>query len=238
MTWDNFSQFLGEILTIGGGGAVIAYGIFSLVGKKWLEKVFSEKLEEFKHKQDLQMEQYRFEINTLYNRILKIHDKEFDVLPTLWNKLQCASREALIFTSPYREYPDLNHMSNKQIEESLAKVNFSESQKSSIKQAADKLKAYEDQIFWVNYNKTAKLVDDLHEYILINKIFLNDELFTSVNQIDKILRDSLIELSVLKEAGEPIRRYKIFKNIRENLPKIENKIGMQIQQRLHYNDTN
>lgn len=184
------------------------------------------------------MEQYRFEINTLYNRILKIHDKEFDVLPTLWNKLQCASREALIFTSPYREYPDLNHMSNKQIEESLAKVNFSESQKSSIKQAADKLKAYEDQIFWVNYNKTAKLVDDLHEYILINKIFLNDELFTSVNQIDKILRDSLIELSVLKEAGEPIRRYKIFKNIRENLPKIENKIGMQIQQRLHYNDTN
>jgi len=65
------------------------------------------------------MEQYRREINALFNRVTNIHEKEFEVLPAAWNKLQNAAGWFAKFTSPYQEYPDLNSMTENQIEEIL-----------------------------------------------------------------------------------------------------------------------
>ena len=237
MSWDNFSQFIGEVITLSGGGALIAYGIFSFLGKKWLEKKFAEKLEEFKRKQDQQMEQYRFEINSLFNRILKVHEKEFEVLPTLWLKLQMAVGNVMAFTSPLQEYPDLDKLDNRQTDELLDKKGFTISQKEKIRVSINKNDNYRDMIFWIEYNKAAQFADDLHNYILFNKIFLSEDLFTSITQIDQILRGAMIDLEVAKDSGEPVRRSKIFMKIRKELPPMEDEIGKLIQQRLHYFDT-
>ena len=85
---ENIYKFIVEVILAGGGGALVAYGIFTYFGRSWLDNKFSKGLENFKHQQNLQMEQYRFEINSLFNRISKIHEKEFEVLPELWFKLQ------------------------------------------------------------------------------------------------------------------------------------------------------
>jgi len=79
---DKIIKFIIEVITVGGGATAIAYGAFTWFGKKWLEGEFAERLKAFKHQQNLQLEQYRYGIKALFSRITKIHEKEFEVLPT------------------------------------------------------------------------------------------------------------------------------------------------------------
>ena len=41
-------KFIGQIVAYGGGGAVIAYGLFVFLGKKKIENKFFQQLEEYK----------------------------------------------------------------------------------------------------------------------------------------------------------------------------------------------
>lgn len=75
-------KFIGNAVAIGGSAAAFAYAIFVWLGKKWLEERFARRLEDYKHKQNQELEHYRYQINALFNRITKIHEKEIEVLPT------------------------------------------------------------------------------------------------------------------------------------------------------------
>jgi len=44
-------NFIGAVVAYGGGGAAIAYLMFILLGKKWIENKFSQQLEEYKNEQ-------------------------------------------------------------------------------------------------------------------------------------------------------------------------------------------
>ena len=172
MVLNEIFGFIGKIIAFGGGSVAIAYSVFSLLGKKWLDNQFSKQLESFKHAQNLQMEQYRFEMNSLFNRIIKVHEKEFEVLPAMWFKLQEALGNVMDFTNPFQQYPDLNHMSENEVEETLRKTKLSLSQKQKIQKATDKNQTFIKNIFWSRLNETRKYVYDFHNYLLINKILL------------------------------------------------------------------
>src|SRR5207253_1510705 len=44
-------------------------------------------LERFRHEQAKEIEHLRHEINSLFSRVSKIHEREFEVLPAAWQKL-------------------------------------------------------------------------------------------------------------------------------------------------------
>lgn len=73
---DEFFQFIGKIIAVGGTTAAIAYAFFVFLGKKWLENRFSERLEAYKHKQNKELEEVRYRINAQFNRITKIHGRK------------------------------------------------------------------------------------------------------------------------------------------------------------------
>ena len=83
-------EFIGKVVAVGGTSAAVAYAIFVFVGRKWLETKFSERLEAYKHEQNKELEEIRFRINSQFNRITKIHEKEIEVLPESWIRLQKA----------------------------------------------------------------------------------------------------------------------------------------------------
>ena len=60
---------------------------FKLLASKWLENKFDKRLEDHKHKLENEREELKFKINSLLNRVTKIHEKEFEVLPIAWEKL-------------------------------------------------------------------------------------------------------------------------------------------------------
>ena len=87
---DEIYTFIGKIVAYGGGATVLAYAIFMFLGKKWIESKFDEKFAAFKHAQEQELERYRHQVNILLSRVTKIHEKEIEILPELWHKLQNA----------------------------------------------------------------------------------------------------------------------------------------------------
>jgi hypothetical protein len=63
------------------GVAVIAYKLFQHFGRSWLDQHFKIQLEELKQAKAMEIEHLKYEINSLFSRVSKIHDKEFELLP-------------------------------------------------------------------------------------------------------------------------------------------------------------
>lgn len=234
MTFEEIFEFIGKVFAIGGGAAAIAYWLFTYMGKKWLDGKFAERLEAFKHEQNLHMEQYRFEINSLFNRVTKIHEKEFEVLPMAWSKLQDALGRVGSFTSPLQTDPDLNSMNKVEVEESLAKTELTESQKDVIRQADNKNQTYIKTIFWYDLNDARKYVTEFHNYLLFNKIFLSTDLFDSFSKVDNLLSEALHEREIMERSRDYVPASKSFIKVRDETMSIVKNIEQHIQQRLHY----
>lgn len=236
MNIDNIWTAFMQILIAGGGSAAVAYYLFTKFGEKWLDKKFAERLEALRYAQNRELEHYRYEINALFNRVTKIHEKEFEVLPVVWEKLQMAFGRVLQFTSAYQEYPDINSMNNSRMEETLARTDFSESQKDEIRQAEDKTKTFINITFWHNLNQAHNAVTDFHNYFAVNKIFLGDELFESLTEADNFLRDALDKRELLELDRNAISSSEAYMTNRSKIQPLLSKIEGQIRHRLRYED--
>jgi hypothetical protein len=77
------------LAAVGGGGgcAAVAYLAFKFLATKWLENKFAERLEAYKHQQQKELEQLKFQINASFDRLTKLHQHEFQVLPDAWGVL-------------------------------------------------------------------------------------------------------------------------------------------------------
>lgn len=96
--------------------AVSTLGFFKWLGQRWLERKFAERFEAYKNEQRKELEEYKFRINSLFNKITKIHEKEIEVLPLTWQKLIDANGHVKAFISPYQELQDLNRMDSKELQ--------------------------------------------------------------------------------------------------------------------------
>jgi len=218
-------QFLGKVIAYGGGAAVVAYAIFTFLGKKWIENELNKKLE-----------QVRYRINTLFSRVTKIHEKEFEVLPEAWYKMQDALGRISHFTSLFQQYPDLNQMSQSALEEFLEKSRLHKFEKQELLQTSNKLSYYEDKIFWHEVRDVEEAFWDFHNYIIKNKIFLSLDLQEQFTKIDDVMWSAIVERKVGHEANDHEMWHKAYKKIKEEINPIRDVIEKLVQTRLHYHD--
>jgi hypothetical protein len=128
-------------LTLGGTVAA-AYGLFKLLGEKWIDQKFEKQMEAYKTEQSRELERLRHKINGVFDRTIRLHSKEFEVLPDLWGKLVEAHGWAWSYIMPLQSYPDIGRMDNEELEEFLVGKEFSKAQKRDITASSDKLKSY------------------------------------------------------------------------------------------------
>ena len=83
----NLNELLGHFLIIFGLSGSTAYGWFRFLGQKWIEQKFSKSLEEFKHEQAKEIAKQQLQIDSIFNRVSKLHDKEYEILPQIWKYL-------------------------------------------------------------------------------------------------------------------------------------------------------
>ena len=77
----DIGKFLVQLIAYGGGAVAIAYVVFIFLGKNVVENWFSKRMEAYKNAQAQELEEFKYKINALFNRVTKIHEKEFEVLP-------------------------------------------------------------------------------------------------------------------------------------------------------------
>lgn len=136
---DEILKFIGKLVVYGGGTVAIAYFAFVFLGKKWIENKFSQSLQKYKHEKNKELEEVRYKINSLFNRVTKIHEKEFEVLPHAWGLLHNAIAALTRFTSMLKQYPNLDLMTAPQLDELLKDSFLYEYQKEELKNNAKKL---------------------------------------------------------------------------------------------------
>lgn len=229
-------KFLGELGVIVG----IAFLFFRFLGKHWIENIFSENLEKYKHELNKELEQYRYKINALFNRVTKIHEIEFEVLPKAWLKMQDALGRISGLVSIMKSWTDLDRMSETAIEEFLDKSKLHEYEKDELRQSSRKLDYYQKTIFWHDLNEVQNAFWEFHNYIIRNKIFLSPDLKAKFAEIDDIMWAAIVEMKVGK--GSDSQRISqemcinAYKKIRDEVNPIMDSIEKLVQSRLHYHD--
>ncbi|TAW57488.1 hypothetical protein ELI17_14660 [Rhizobium ruizarguesonis] len=119
-------------LTVGGASAV-AYGLFKWLGEKWIDQKFAKQMEAYKSDQTRELERLRLKINAVFDRTVRLHTREFEVLPDLWGKLVEAHAWGSGYLSLIQSYPDVARMDEQELDEYLNRTTFMEAQKRDIK---------------------------------------------------------------------------------------------------------
>lgn len=235
---DEFQAILGQIVLVGGGAFALAYGLVRWLGEKWIEQRFAQRTEAFKREQNELLEEVRYQINTRFSRATRIHEKEFEVLPTAWKKLQDAYGHLASLASPLQEFPNLNQYTEAELEVFLSSCPLYNFQKEELRQQDDKMAYYRDKIFWIRLNQARIKLDEFRTYLRYNKIFLTGDLFSLFSKIEEVMIKAEIELE-MRAPDEPFRSQRerasgTWKELRNGVEPVMIEVESAVQRRLHF----
>ncbi|PCI39885.1 MAG: hypothetical protein COB46_07830 [Rhodospirillaceae bacterium] len=168
-----------QVIIGGGGGAVIAWGMFAFLGKSWVKNQFAKDLEEAKA-----------EISLLSSRRMKLHDKEYEVFPEMWEKLTQAFNSLERFIISFRQTPDFTRMTESKLKEWVEGSDLSDDEKSYFLETTDKHKAYMRILDFRDIHEAGNNLQKFHEHLQSNRIFLNPDIKDKFDEIDGLIRKS------------------------------------------------
>lgn len=230
----NISE-LGGIVVV---STVAAYAVFRFLSKKWIEDKFSKSLEEFKHRQDVEIKRLHLEIDATLSGTLKIQDKEFETLTETWAKLDEAYREVASVVSPLQQYPDLDRMSDAQLEEFLERTELRNTQKDKIRTSSEKCKSYQDEIYWHRIHKAKVAVSELQTYVIRYGIFFPKPIKDKFDEIISDLRAAYINHEIGIESEDFKIQQEGWTTIEKKVSPMVKKIGDEIHAQLRSHGTN
>jgi hypothetical protein len=182
MTIEMIFSWLGQLVAAGGGGALIAFGLFRYLGKSWIENQFARNLEAA-----------RSEIALLAARKMKLHDREYIVFPEVWSKLTKAYSSVGTTLYAISSVPNFKTMSLDDINDWINHSGFSEDEKHFLLKEQDKSQAYNRIFDFRNINKAYEDFFDYSTYLQSNRIFINPEIKEKFDRIDAILKEIWIK---------------------------------------------
>ena len=131
MSGETVFSLIGEVVAAGGGGGLVAYILFSFLGRSWIENQLAKDLEEAKS-----------EISLLAARKLKLHDREYIVFPEVWSKLNRAYGSLGKVVISFRWFPDFGRMAKDELADWIETSDLTDQERSYFVKEEDKIKAY------------------------------------------------------------------------------------------------
>lgn len=231
----NFFEIIGEVVTYAGGSVALSYTVFKYLTSKWIENKFQERLEKYKVEQQKELEEFKRKINELSNRVSKIHEKEFEVLPQMYSHMIDAIKDLNVLTSAFKQYPDVNKMDDEKLKFFLEQNTFlNEWQKNELAQASDKNKYYQNAEFRRDVNQSSSSIYKLHEYIQKNSLFLLDDLKEKFNEIDRLMWEICVNMDIADESQDRKMKMEVWKSGTSKVEPIRISIEKLVQERLKF----
>lgn len=184
---------IGAALLAGGALTAMAYWLFKLLADKWLTGKFNERLEAFKHQQQKELEQLRFNINALMDRATKLHQRQFDVLPEAWALLMEAYEVVSSLVHPAQQYPDLDRMTGPELDEFLETSELSKSEKEQFGGAKKRTDLYIKIIQPYKIGKAKSVSGKFYSYFRKGGIFISAPLKGKFKELDDLIHAALVE---------------------------------------------
>lgn len=209
-------KYVGALVLAGGGLSLIVYQVFKCLASKWLDAKFEERLQALKHQHGKELEHLKFRISTLLDRATKLHQREFNILPEAWAKLNDAFWDTRAFVHPMQSFPDIDHMTPAEKSSFIGACKLLDWQKTELSNANDKNKYFQDKIFWHKSAEIQSKVRDAYTFIVKNGIFINDEIRQQFSAIHDMIWNALTEHQLNREHDiPPLQRNEISKLIAE-----------------------
>jgi hypothetical protein len=198
---------LGALLTAlgisGTVGAAAAYGLFKWLGASWLNNKFSRDLEGFKADKNKELakltssyqretEHLRAEVSRLLDRATKFHAREYDVLPKAWSLLNEAYGTISQIVSVLQESPDLEKMDTPQLQDFVERSDLSSWQKEELLVSTNRNGYYSKIRTWSQINDAKRAIVEYNNYIILNDVFIEDDMAKKLSTIAKDLHMTLI----------------------------------------------
>lgn len=228
----NILMFFVELAAYGSGAVVMAYLTFQYLGKTWIENKFAQRLDQLKHQRAIEVQRLRVEIDSMLSGVLKLQEREFQVLPEAWQKLDEAHGLASWLVSPIQEYANVDLMNQRQLEEFLAKTELSETQKDEVRSAIQKGEAYQKIVFRHRFQKVKEAFAELQNFVARNGIFFPSELKDKFTRIAEMIWSALVSKEVVHEARDYKMQGEGWKKIKDEAEPLYKSIEADIQARL------
>jgi len=194
-------SILGKLVLYAGGGAAIAVGVFQFLGKSYIDHKFAARLEALKHDQNVIVAKLKVEIDSMLSGALKFQEREFDVLPGVWDKLYQASAHINWFTSRASFATRVTDMEDFQFEEWVETLEFSAMHKGELHRAQpeDRQGLFEQLDFIYKTSKVRKVFGEYQQYLQANAIFFPLDLKTKLAKIEDALWQQIADREALKQ---------------------------------------
>jgi hypothetical protein len=230
--WSSTMTAIGAVITVGGGAAAVAFLFFRFLGEKWMNAKFEERLASYKHVQQQELERLKLKINTLMDRTTKLHQREFDVIPELWSRLNHANVGIQSFIAVVRQYPDFKRMSDPHMDEFLDGSPLDGWQKAELRDASDKNAYYRKAIYWHDKARAREAYREFSTYLMQNGIFVPEPLKSKFTEISDILWDAMVEHEANEEYEIRPREREKQKSLNEKGKGLLKDIEKDVQDRL------
>ena len=210
----------------------VVYQLFKIFGVRWLDAKFDERLEAYKHEQQKELEALRFKISTLMDRTIKLHQREFDVLPEVWGRLSDAFNAAHPVALGFLEYADVGKMASEELDEFLQGSPLTNWQKGELKRAADKSRYYGDALARYQASRAFDAYRELHGYLSKHGIFMPDTIKDKFLQLDEIILQALSERRYSLEYRDHQNKFEKGIVLHEKGPHLLKALEQEVQGRL------
>lgn len=237
---DTIFQFIGKVIAFGGGGAAVAFLTFRFLGKSWIESKFAERLENFKHEQNIQIQRLRIEIDSRLSGVLKLQEKEFETLPEAWSKLDEAYAHVADLVSPLQYHPKLDDMTDDRLQEFLDETNLQETEKNVVRDSSQKANKYQESLFWHRLHRVQLACNEFHKCIVRNGIFFPPSMKEKFDRIARELNSAVSAKAVGQETKDYVLQKEAWETIKDEIEPMFQEIANEIHARLqsHSNSQN
>jgi len=236
-TVQNIFEFIVKIIAYAGSAAAAAYAIFLFLGKKWIENLFDERIKRYVHKLDRELEEFKYELNSRFNGVTRRREREFEILPEAFHKLQNTLVLVCNFMSEPKEVPNLDDMEESQLKEFLSNSILTELEEKELIKKPHKVEYYKWKRLRYALKDAQEEFSEFRNYIVKNKIFINPQLLLNkFEHIGDFMQKILLERKMSKPSECSNLGRVEHQEIEDRLNHIRDEIEQLIKERLRCQD--
>lgn len=175
------------------GGVTVLWQLLKYLLSKWLDDKLKRGFQSLLHDQSREIELLRADLTKAFDRASKLHHREFEVLPTVWEKVSDAFWTTSSLVHPFQEYPDLESMGAKQLDDFLKNSALREWEQDQIWGSNGMNSEYMNLIYWHRYSKAMSATQGASSALARSGIFIADDVRAQLSAIVDRLHTALVE---------------------------------------------
>ena len=188
-------DWIEQLLLGGGGGAVVAVGLFTFLVQNRI-----------KHQLDKRLEQAKSEISFHAAQRMSLHNKEYEVFPEIWSRLIDAKASLQRTLLEFRSMPDFNRMADDDFKKWLEGIDLEDDEKGAMLEADDRIFLFNRILDHRHLRKAEETFLEFQTYLQKNRIFLSTEIKKKFDLIQKHLRYAWAERTTNIRLGDKAGR--------------------------------